>query len=434
MNFNLLFTAFTLLAANAFGSIRTSEVDMKNYIEGESFYMSQYSSNKDQKKFQDVLIHPASVRLEKNFEFSRNEQVCESDIIRDLDKNFGEDLVEHALILSRKQNLIDDVALDILLPLAKNLTKSQPKSDLTFKIKKGAKVLEEKYRKLFSRGTCLFDEYIALSEFLELQVADTDENYMTFFNDWARCRRIISRDQYRLLNSMATDFTETKSRLRLRDYLKKRKIIFSKRLDTEPSEHIVKREGKNTDYGKRYRLYKNFSLSEIEFLSNYIEQMNNRILGDRAEIIFYSSEEARAQEKEVISLGPMEQMRLALKIFSRDIKILSKKELYRGKDLSFRTMLALGFEVGKINSEDLDYLYGIPSLWDRKKSLGEKISNVINKYGFIVPIFTGPIGTYVYFLGLSIMNTTINRKKDKLNSEGDFEHDLFYGNCDLGGI
>lgn len=427
----LLITAFLAHSFAALAQIKISDTDMSNILEGKSFYEEQYDKSKHQNRLNKVKANSSYGNLADYFQFRKNDNVCETEIIQNLRTDFGDDLTEYALIQARKQNLIDDVVLDILLPLSKNLTKRQPESELIFTIRKGAEVLERKYSELFSSNTCLFDKYIELADYLEKQITDDDEHYMSFFNDWAKSKRVITRDQYKLLTTMAVEFQDTKSRLRLRDYLKKRKTILSKRKSIEKSDDITKREGKRTNYGKRYRLYKSYNLSEMDFLSNYITQMNRRILGEKAEIVFYTTDEAN-RDKEVISLGPTEQMRLALKLYTRDIRVLKNKELYRAKDLSFRTMLALGYEVGKINKEDIEYLYGIPSLWDRKISLGEKIAKVVNRYGFIVPIFTGPVGSYVYFLGLSIMNTMVKRKQDKLNSEGEFEHDLFYGNCDLG--
>lgn len=425
----LFFIFFSIGTFSTFGSVRISDTDMRNFLEGESFYEKKYSKSKHVKKINRLRKHKNYGSLRNHFQFKSNEKVCETDIIQSLRKDFGEDLVEYSLLEARRKDMVDDVVLDILLPLSRNLSESRPESSMTFQIKKGSEVISQKYRDLFKPGTCLFDNYIGLAEFLNRQVADTDENFMSWFNQWARRKRVISNEQYSLLNTMAVDFGKTQNRLRLRKYLSKRKIVLRKRKTLERSDEITQRESKKKEYGKRYRLYKSFSLSEIDFLSNYMLDMNRRILGDKAEIIFYSSEDV--QEKEVISLGPTEQMRLAMKIYTRDIKILSKKELYRTKDLSFRTMLALAYEQGKVNVEDLEYLYGIPSMWDRKKSLSEKIANVVNRYGFVVPIFTGPVGTYIYFLGLSIMNTTIERKKEKENSLGDFEQDLFYGNCNL---
>lgn len=189
------------------------------------------------------------------------------------------------------------------------------------------------------------------------------------------------------------------------------------------------RKGKLSELkvGIRYQLYASFSLTQLKSLARVMGKLNQRIMSDKSEIVFYKKE----QVEEKIELGPMEQVRLSLKIYQREKKILQLEEELKGKPISFQHLLALSFELGKIDPKDFDYLTSIPGLWDHKKSTLEKIRDFSREYGFIIPLLTGPVGGYAYLLGVTLLDNYVNVQNKKNNPLGDFSHDLFYGSCDV---
>lgn len=413
-----LFLIFILVGTSA--SAAQAKEFLSNDMEEKSWYVAN---------FKDKLPAIPEKDLAPLFDADAASDYCESTLIHKISMKYGPKNVAGVLILARKFDLIDDVVLDILFPVASRMGQVEPLKEHGYKLERGDKKLTTFYSTMFSEE-CVLDK-VALLESEVSKNATPPEGFMSYLHQWAKEKRLLSEDQYLLVRALSDSRKDTGG-LRLKDYASKREKLRELLTERPQKGTLSKRSGKITDYktGHRYQLYSAFSITQIKTLSKVMAKLNQRIMSDRSEITFYQQE--RVTEK--IDLGPMEQVKLSLKIYQREKNLLQQEDDLKGKPISFQQLLTLSFELGKISNKDLEYLGTFPHLWDRKKGLVEKVRDYAQEYGFVIPLFTGAVGGYAYLIGLTILDNYVENGIKKKNMLGDYTQDLFYGSCDVKGL
>jgi CHAD domain-containing protein len=401
---------------------------VENDLEEGSWYLL-----KSKEMIPDEISSLSRDKLKSAFESSQPSALCESTILENLIASYGQKNLIPALMQARRLDLIDDVVLDVLYPIASDLGKTEDQDASAFELKKGSEKLTTLYQNLFSTKGCALDRLTQILSAVKASSQELPQGILSYLNNWAYQQKIISSSQLILADTMARALERSPGDLRLNDYANKRQQVRAwSQIALKKGKISLQRQGKLSDLSKglRYQLYASLSLGQMKSLAKVMSQLNKRIMSDKSEIIFI----VNGKDTEKIELGPTEQLRLSLKLYQRERNILMMQDDLKGKPITYGHLLGLSFEIGKITTQDFDYLSSIPSLWDRKKTREEKLRNFVHKFGFIIPVLTGPVGGYAYMIAVSMLDTYVDNDIKKNNKLGDFSQDLFYGNCDVKGL
>lgn len=389
---------------------------------GESYWFEKlYRPKKLEREFSRVSKKYDDNQLKSIF--SRDRISCETNVLVDLNKLKSND-VKYALFLANKKGLIDEVELDILLIYSRAFeNQSLREPDVNIQVRQGQDVINQHYDRFVSSNICLKDLWQGFSNFIATQVTlkkFSDQEVLTSLNHQSWKKRKITSDQYKLLEMLNQFKTLPYS---ITEYRHMRQRLMQEGYELNSDQAAFDREKSQKEKpGLRHRLYKNYTLLQMKEMLALLSRFSNRSEADSSSIIFYD-ENAQAQES--IALGPTEQLRLSMKLFSREKKELLLKNYFMGKGFSYRDLMALAYETKQIGEQELDFL----KMLERetiKRSFIQNVVSTASRYSFVATLLVGPTAGFAYALGVTIANNYLNSDDIK---PPEYEHDIFYGNC-----
>lgn len=358
--------------------------------------------------------------------FNQDQVTCETSVLANLNHLKTGD-IKYALFLANKKGLIDEVELDILLIYSRALEKqSLREPDIHIQIRQGQDVINQQYDRFTSSNICLKDLWKGFSNFIATQVTlenFSDQDVLTSLNYQAWKSRKITSDQYKLLEMMNDLQTLPFS---ISDYRQMRQRLRQEGFDLNSDQSAFERDkSQKKKPGLRHRLYKNYTLLQMKEMLALLERFSSRSEAESSSIIFYDQ---NAQAQESISLEPTEQLRLSMKLFSREKKELLLKNYFMGKGFSYRDLISLAYETKQIDEQELDFLKMLERE-TQKRSFIQNVVSTASRYSFVATLLVGPTAGFAYALGITIANNYLNKDEIKLP---EYEHDIFYGNCQAG--
>lgn len=392
---------------------------------GERYWFEQlYKSSKLEREFSRVQKKYNDNELKRIFSFDRVS--CETNVLKDLAKLDASD-IKYALFLGNKKGFIDEVELDILLVYSRALEKqSLREPQVRVQIRQGQNLIDRHYERFASSDICLKDLWQGYSNFIASHVSlenFTDQEVMTSFNYQSWRDRKISADQFKLLEMLNQFKTMPYS---IVEYRQMRERLGQEGFELNSDQSAFPREKSQKDKpGLRHRLYKHYTLLQMKEMQALLNRFSARSEAESSSIVFYD-ENAEAQE--AISLEPTEQLRLSMKLFSREKTELLQKNFFLGKGFSYRDLITLAYETNQVSELELDFL----KMLERETIKRTFIQNVVStasRYSFVATLLVGPTAGFAYALGITIANNYLNREDAK---PPEYEHDIFYGNCQAG--
>lgn len=392
---------------------------------GERFWFEQlYKSSKLEREFARVSKKYPDQKLAQIFSGARI--TCESNVIADLSELRAGD-IKYALFLANKKGFIDEVELDILLVYARALDDvSLRLPEAQVRVQQGHEVIERHYQGLASGEGCLETKWQSFADAITIKITNeklSDQEVLTALNHQAMQERTIDRKLYlqlEMLNLLGPQ------RLTIASYREMRERLRGEgfELNEDVSAFARSKKDKNK-MGLRYRLYSNFSLLQMKEMLELLKRFTERSEADSSSIVFFDENE---QAQESIELGPTEQLRLSMKLFSREKKQLLLKPYFSGKGFSYRDLITLAYETKRVDEQGLDFLKMLEKE-TQKRSFLQNAVGTASRYSFVATLLVGPTAGFVYALGITIANNYLNR--DQAESP-QYEHDIFYGNCQEG--
>lgn len=378
---------------------------------------TQFREKKITKEFNKVQKYYSNTELQSIF--SPQSTTCEINVLFKLNK-LNRKTVPFAVIKAHKLGLIDEVEADILYSYAKSYSKTGLSGDTQLSIQ-SSETLKNNYRVLFTSG-CLNDKWEEFKEKIILQ--GDDENIYQKLNQFALESGFITLQEYRLIETVRTITDNESSLLKIKEYHSKREWLINNSLDmndTVVSFHLTERDKKQKS--RRYKLFNNFTLIQIKEMNNLLNKMTMRFNSHKSQIIF-SAKGGFINEK--IELTHTEQIRLALKLYKREKNLLLQNDYFGGRNFDYRDLMTLGFQTFQIDEKELDGL----SLLEKKtikKNFWQESVTFLKQLDFLVAAVSGPVVGVAYSIGISVLDNKVNKKEDE---KPNFNHDLFYGNCE----
>lgn len=383
--------------------------------------MTSFESQHSQRK-----LTKAYARIDRTYPgakfskiFSSNSLSCESNVLKELEKLRPSD-IKFALIKANSSSLIDEVETDILLDYAEAIEAS-PFFPEKFAISKGSDSLAARYQAIFNGG-CIEDNFKKFSEGVSAQNFEEEKNALLALNDHAYKNRLITKSEFRLVNMLAN--LKAARALSISSYRqKKARLSQDFSLNTSRTTYHDDKRKKGSK-GLRYSIYANYSALQIKEMVALLEKMDRRFNQDSSEILFVDAQGA-VQEK--IELNHTEQLRLALKLYAREKQKLLAKSYFKGANFSYPTLLAVAFETGNMTENELRIFSKLEKK-TKSKSFWQKATGFLGRLDFLASSLGGPIIGIGYSLTVSLVDGLINKKQAPPPK---YEHDLFYGNCEM---
>lgn len=200
---------------------------ISNDVENKSWYLFKL-----EEKIPQAIEALTENDLGPIFETQDPTSLCEATIIQKIVTRHGSKNLIPVLIQSRKLDLIDDVVLDILYPIAFKFGKSANVEKSELKIESGSQKLSSIYKSLFSANSCSVDTLIQLENEVSKNTNDLPDDFMSFLHQWAKDKKLISQEQLHLANAISENLPRI-LQLRLKDYALKRETKTRKRPSRE---------------------------------------------------------------------------------------------------------------------------------------------------------------------------------------------------------
>jgi hypothetical protein len=394
-----------------------------------AFNLSSFASTPSvwlETQFREKKIAKEFIKIESKYNnlnlseiFSKASLSCEINFLAKLNK-IDSKTIPFAVIKAHKLGFIDEVEADILYTYAQTYKRTSQFSKTKLSIQQ-KETLKRNYRYLLGPG-CLSDKWEDFKEKIVLQ-GDNDQIYQRL-NQFALDNNFITIQEYKLIETARSISDNESSLLKIKDYQEKRKWLIENDLemnDSVVSFHLTERS--KGEKSRRYKLFSNFSLIQIKEMNNLLNKMTMRFNSHQSELIF-SAKDGVINER--IELTHTEKIRLALKLYKKEKNLLLQKDYFRGKNFDYRDLMILGFQTYQIDHKELDGL----SLLEKKtikQNFWQKSVSFLGKLDFLVAAVAGPVVGIGYSIGISILDGKINKKESK---DPEFNHDLFYGNCE----
>lgn len=399
---------------------------LKNDREGKSYYIKKA----DESNIQKLVNSYSATAIIDMGEAVLNEfnpvNICSLDVVRKLGKSFSDFDNETILLTLRELNVIDDIALSILLKSVnlKNFKKRPTYSEKTFKNydeekKKNLLRLFSTFSKKVERGACSIVEYKSLYSELRNKEKKLKKSELKANLDFALNSKAITQSDYELLERFRKSKVEEWSLL-LSDYIKKKnqlRVQYPTNTD-DISSSFVTQKMKKTKMSYRMRLYQSYDQFQIVLMADVIKKLRRRIDSDRAEILIFPVD--AQEDTEIIPLDPMERFRLAIKLLNREMNDLSINTFFENRRPSYTDLIVAAYELGIIAASEVDEVASLEEIWNPKKTFWEKaqfwVTSVLTVSAVIIPPPYGFIPT----LAIVAIQASNQAKK-----KPEYDHSLF---------
>lgn len=412
-----LFLAFLfLLSAVAFAQV--DNLMLKNDREGETSYngmIFRHRLNRVTKKLSNLEVEHIF-----NQALSKQKILCAFDLNRDLNSELNKRRIKlkDFLFQVRAQNLLDDIALSILLKAQKvenqsvlineDLTDSFLSEEESSKLKQ----LVISFEKRFLKDVCLDEAYRNFyQEILKIKKNISSLQLAMLLQELFLDERISENLFSQLEKARMADLQNVS--LTLSSYVKKKsslRLQYPLRDSTEKSNFVTIRN-KHSDLSRRQKLYEQYSDLQIILMGNVIKKLRARLESPRVEILVYDQNAV----SETIILEPMERFRFALKVLRKEMAYLSLNTYFAGRSPSYEDLMTASYELGIIPASELDEIAGLQEIWSPRRTFWEKASVWVQTFSSIATIVIPPPYGFLPALGVVVIQAT--QKKNNQNSD-----------------
>ena len=398
------------------------ELSLKNDREGTSYYSSGSDNRAVNRALKKVESHVIIDSFNDALRETEASKVCSYDLNASILKNIKAhnpkfDEMEGAILVLRRENLIDDVSTKILLLANTTVTTDVllPKKQEELFLPTDKKVVEDSITAIANfekkgKTLCFDDAYRTVFG----DILKNDKNLKSYHIEAllveAFQRKVISYDSYLLLEKGRMNELENTT-LTLKTYLKKIKSLrtqFPLRDPEEKSNFIAKKADK-LKMSHRQRLLENYSDIQIMLMSNVIKKLRTRLESPKAEILIYD----RNQGVETIPLEPMERFRLAIKLLRKEMSLLALNTYFAGRTPSYLDLMSAAYETGTIPASELEEVAGLEDIWNPKKTFWQKAQVWVSSLSGIATLVIPPPYGFIPALAVVVIEMTAGKKDDK---------------------
>ena len=369
-----LFFAFLLRSGHG-AEFRFEREGKSRFIQkNESLLIQKYNARfGDQTFFQDP---------KEQFEEAKS---CGIQFVKNL-KSFnsldeGERPQEILLLGLRKEQVFDDIVLDILLKSLKvkynwSLPSGSQKKIREHKQKEAIFGSVKQFFKQVERGQCLEDAYLSFVSGLGKFKLKGNKD-LKAINFASKREKIISKSQFKVLESLRQGKVFVWKNT-IRTYLKKRSQLRRQRPLSHPeNSDFVAKKNKNFKMSLRQNLYEKYTFYQIFLMGDLISKLRSRLEAQEISIIIRYGNE----DDEEIPLSPMEQFRFLLKLLRKDLSDLNNSELFQGRNATFEEVIAAAYEVGFVPANEVEEVASLEEIWNPKQTLREKVFFWVKTFG-----------------------------------------------------
>jgi hypothetical protein len=389
---------------------------LKNDREEKSLYLKKWELNLVEKWDGVVSFDQTKEIFNNALSYFNPGNICAFDLSSILvatSKQFGQP--KSFLYTLRKNNLIDDVVLNSLL---RNFQALQ----LTISINnENIHDVSESQKKIFldfenSKNRCIDETFKVWKS--KIAIKNQTDRALTI--QAAYQHGIINFQSFQKLyraNSVNLDLDY----VTLRDYLSKKEDL-RKQKPVNPLEltSIITERSPDAKVkiGHRTRLYQKFNLVQIVLLADIIKKLNEHLASPNMNLMIYDKQGNLVRN---IELEEMERFRFAIKFLRKEMALLPNNFYFSGQSATYIDLITAAYEVGLINSQDINSVASLEELWNPKKTFYEKAGTWIRLAGSVGTLLIPPPYGFVMALALVAIEATA-KKSEKIVSP---EHSLF---------
>lgn len=298
----------------------------------------------------------------------------------------------------RDLNIIDDIALDIILKINRiKYQKGLP--SLKRNSVKGDKIKNDflKFKKNIKSGVCPEDAYIGLVGSL-YKNSYTSNSDLKAANSVAKKNGYITKREFKTLESFRRNDVH-EWRLTLSDYSSKLHTL-RRQIDIYGHEEggFVTKENKKAKMSLRQYLYSNFDYMQILMMGDLVKKMRKRLDSvDISILIRYADDE----QTEVIPLGPTERFRFVLKLIRKELAEMNSSNTFENSKAHYAVVIAASYEIGLVSAVELDELASLEEIWNPKRSRTDRIMSWGRMFGGVVSVVIP--GPFAFLPVLAVM-------------------------------
>lgn len=404
------------LFADEANELQLADKVYANFREGKSSLMNSLKTDEVRKEYQG---NPDLKKLQSILE-DRSINRCATKVIRKFKFELGlssEKDVELAILGLRLYDSLDDVSASILLranelsntvagPLTKNELSSEEEDQ-------AMEIYKEKEDDFKNRALCPEDTYRSLVGKLASKSPKFVKN-LKHINKTARNMGYINDDDYKKIEVFRIkdvhEWPQTlSSYASTQEALAKR---FTNRVK-EKSDLITATKFRQKT-SMRMSLYNKFNSTQIIMLANIVQGLKTRLESKEVKIII----DYEDRPSETIELSPMEKFRFILKLLRKEMANLNNSTLLDGRQASYLDLIAAAYEVGYINSTEIEMLAGLQEIWNPSKTPKEKAMYWVKTFGGVASVLLPPPFGFVSVMAIMLIDQQI--KDAPVDRDSDF--------------
>ncbi len=315
---------------------------------------------------------------------------------------------ESLVYVIRDLNIIDDIALDIILKRNKiKYEKSFPSLKNGSINKNNIREGYLKFKKQVMDGRCSENAYSSLVGFLN-DKGYTKNGHLKAANSVAKKMGYITKNEYKVLES----FRRAKVHhwpLTLKDYSRNLSAL-RRQIDLYGYEegNFVTKENKKAKMSLRQYLYSNYDYLQILMMGDLVEKMRKRLESfDISILIRYADDE----QTEVIPLEPTERFRFVLKLLRKELAQINSSNIFEFSKANYAVVITASYEVGSVSAVELEELASLEEIWNPKRSRKDRMMSWGRMFGRVASvIIPGPFG-FLPVLAVMVVDGIVTEPK-----------------------
>lgn len=352
---------------------------------------------------------------------------CAVDIVKNIQTQIASIDSEKSLLIARHYNLIDDVALNIMLKAAKQkrfrkrFKASQEQFD---QIENQQEVLRafNTFKSKDERKVCLTQNFKALVSDLNGKDAKKPlkRRLLKRYIDFALSSKAIDEDLYKKIE-IARRSKMNEWGLSLSDYIKKKiKLRGQYPLPLgQEQNNFVTQKVKKMKMSLRTKLLSQYDFIQIILMGNVIKELQKNIASEKIQIMVFD-EEGDLEPRRIIDLEPMERFRFAIRFLKKEMALLATNSFFAGRAPSYMDLIAAAYELGIVASVEVDEVASLEEIWNPKRSFWEKASVWVTAVGSVAAVLVPPPYGFIPSLAVVAIQATTQSKP-----KPDDSHSLF---------
>ncbi len=311
--------------------------------------------------------------------------------------------VEYAILGLRLDDSIDDISAKILMntndlsimipnPISRDELNSEEED-------KALEVFKTKAVDIRNKNLCIEDSYRDLVSSLASKEPKFYRN-LKHINKLALDNNLVSEENFKMIELFRAKKVYEWP-ITLSDYARsldvfKKKFVDRKKESAPFVTNVKYRQKKSM----RQSLYEKYDSTQIILLANIVRDLKKRLDSKDITInIDYSD-----QPTEIINLAPMEKFRFILKLLRKELANINNSSLLNGKYANYLDLITASYEVGYINSNEIEQLASLQEIWNPSKTTKEKVMYWVSNFGGMASIFLPPPYGFVSVMAIMMID------------------------------